>query len=63
MRRGLSATNSLMEHRCENSHPSAGKKKKEKEKAWIKPGVRTGGQERGEERGGEIEEKSLLKCP
>lgn len=60
MRRGLSATNSLMEHWCENSHPSAGKKKK---KAWIKPGVRTRGQERDEERGGEIEEKSLLKCP
>lgn len=61
MRRGLSATNSLMEHRCENSHPSAGKKKKKK--VWIKPGVRTAGQEREEERGGEIEEKSLLKCP
>lgn len=36
---------------------------KKKKKAWIKPGVRTRGQERDEERGGEIEEKSLLKCP
>lgn len=26
-RRGLSATNSLMEHRCENSHSSACKKR------------------------------------